>query len=701
LPDPNKWFLRFEKFGGEGRPWGDGTRMAGRAADGKDPWDEHCQVTPIIGGFAAMTEIRKALEKAIDDARASGKPAGQCGHVYIAGWRFNAQRDLSDNTAPWGAVPRPPVAIDRTAIGLVLRLMQAGVRIRIMVWLPSFIQELVGDLAAHSADHYFLADAVRRESARLGVADPLGVVALDARTAEASSAAAHHQKTIVIRGLVDHVAFCGGVDLGFTRRDAPATPPAVPPTGAAFLAGDWQSGEGIPHWPALWPQDGTTNYTSITGDPTTSPPTKALAVPVQNQASDLPESEGTTPIYGATLQIWHDQHLMLHGPIVRTLEQQFAERWRDSARVYDLSQRWNLTNGQVIFSTAAAIDNDGVVDLPDTVDADAPAGALSPVQMWRTIPWRNARTRPPFQRAEFTVMAGISHAVQQSEHLVWIFDQYFWSMPLARQLNFELTNKTDLHVIVILPPYADTQQDIAHRARKDALDALCNGVRAKVGVFDLWDHRPSPQRGIYCHAKAQTYDGGLLVCGSANLNRRSFLCDSELDCAVADEDVVLSHQQALWSLLFGDLISPAKDWPTDVANLDADGSGEAFFTAFTQAANDPLAYLSPDPWELGNPTLPFQPNVPPVVLPRAKGEWTLNHLADPTSVNPVSIQGHVAETDANGHPIRRPPRLSEVVDRLETTVGVGDEATMPNRGQASAVLEALTEIAPGFAGSAR
>src|SRR5664279_3336058 len=106
--------------------------MAGRLGHG-DPWDEQCEVTPIIGGFAAMSAIREALEHTIDDAMASVLPVGQRGHVYIAGWRFNAQRDLADDTTPWTtshAVPK-----DQTALGLVFRLMEAGVRVRIMVWL--------------------------------------------------------------------------------------------------------------------------------------------------------------------------------------------------------------------------------------------------------------------------------------------------------------------------------------------------------------------------------------------------------------------------------------------------------------------------------------------------------------------------------------------------------------------------------------
>lgn len=100
----------------------------------------------------------------------------------------------------------------------------------------------------------------------------------------------------------------------------------------------------------------------------------------------------------------------------------------------------------MIFSSPRAIGADHhVVALPPALPATV-AGGASPVQMWRTIPWRDKRRRDerrdgpdpslvPFQRAEFTALAGVNHAIQKAEHLIWIFDQYFWSVPLARQLN--------------------------------------------------------------------------------------------------------------------------------------------------------------------------------------------------------------------------------------------------------------------------
>lgn len=74
-------------------------------------------------------------------------------------------------------------------------------------------------------------------------------------------------------------------------------------------------------------------------------------------------------------------------------------------------------------------------------------------------------------------------------------------------------------MIVILPPYADTEYDTIHEARRRALSELAAGGLAdppnpRVAVYGLWDPRtPAGGRGIYCHAKVQMFDGSLLVRG--------------------------------------------------------------------------------------------------------------------------------------------------------------------------------------------
>jgi hypothetical protein len=275
--------------------------MAARASAGTDPWDQHCEVTTYVGGLAAMSAMRDSLRLAMTEAQ-----PGNRGHVYITGWRFNCLRDLSNGTQwgtdPWDAFLSGRSAdADDTALGLVLQLMQAEVKVRILVWYPRWITKV--KLQDHIADHFYLARVVAAENKRLktlrNLAEDVGVVALDVRTADLITAS-HHQKTMVIRGAATSVAYVGGVDLAFTRRDAPP------------LQGDWQSGKDIPD-PALgWPKATVgVDYSSVA--------TNVVPPNTDRTGIDLPEE-----FYGDARQMWHDQHLRLKGPIVKTLEHQFV-----------------------------------------------------------------------------------------------------------------------------------------------------------------------------------------------------------------------------------------------------------------------------------------------------------------------------------------------------------------------------------------
>jgi phosphatidylserine/phosphatidylglycerophosphate/cardiolipin synthase-like enzyme len=632
--------------------------MAARAkAPGapRKPWDENCKVTTYVSGLDAMNAISASLELAATEAR--NAPAGQKGRVYFTNWRFNAFRDLSTAnvwaTDAWdNYVSGSQAASDQTALALVLRLMQAGVVVRMLLWYPTAISEssFTAGLAAHVVDHYYVARVIDAESRGLAEdASNRSIVALDMRTADSTKAGSHHQKAVVIRGAATSVAYVGGVDLAYTRRDAPG------------LQGDWQSGDGIPDPSRGWPHAIAPfmNYTRW----------DAVERPSQQQPSDLPGpiyGDGSTPL---TRQIWHDQHLRLEGPIVKTLEYQFKERWEDTTagkRLFDISSRYsrsNVRNAQVIFGSADAFDTNGIKPLPIPADPPAVTGATGKVQMWRTIPWRTTRTGPPFERAEFTVMAGIANAVKQARELILIFDQYFWSRPFARLVNAQLKARQDLHVIVILPPHADTQYPVAHMARANALADLTAGLSQtgieydRVAIYDPWLDRTAPSgdsrnRGIYVHAKAQTYDGDLLVCGSANLNRRSFTCDSELNCAVLDPAVVVEHQKQLWSYLFAGAQRPNVDLSTY-----GQQNGKKFFDAFKNAVAAGSSILIRDPWQAADPTLPN--NAKRDQSPRLLADWRYQTFLDPSSIT-LTAEERVFDGTA-----WREARLDDVVTRLE------------------------------------
>jgi len=608
--DAQKWFLQWSSTtygfsGTDGRPWGDDTFMALRQAKNppSDPWDEGCTVVPLIGGYETLCMIAETLEQAITAAN-NITGSGDKGHVYITDWRLNPLRDMSfDNTwktSKWNDTYIP--AKDQTAVGLILKLMQAGVNVRVLVWLPVFTMRAKG-MGPHIDEHFYLAEIVAAEAQRLG-APGRGIVGLDSRVADPFTAT-HHQKMCVIRVGTVEVAFVGGVDWAFTRRDAPADPDAtgvykydgsklsdLTQPAPQFLDGDWQSGTDmpVPFDPATpayhrWPQQSAPVHYEAAEDP--SRPGKS--------ASDLPDN-----VYGATKQIWHDQHFKLTGPIVRTIEEQFVERWMDAGNLHELgpygSRHW--FGDQVIFSQKdQAYGANGIVELTPGPMPN-PTGS-SYVQMWRTIPLRKHRKTGRLSRGEFTIMAGIENAVRKAEQMIWLFDQYFFSRPLARLINAQLKDQSrpNLHVVVILPPFADDNPlDLIH-LRKLALNDLVAGLQTgsqlydRVAVYNTW--HPDRKQGIYVHAKAKMFDDKLVAIGSGNLNRRSFTCDTELDCVVLDAAVLDLHQQWLWKCLF-----PATVWPLSTPRTG--NWGKTLFDKFRSTVpNTPThgVFLIKDPWD--------------------------------------------------------------------------------------------------------
>lgn len=629
---------------------------AGSAADG--PWDRGCRVVPMISGHQALSALRDSLERAIVQAGwLPDRPPGQRGHVYLAYWTMTPQRDLSESN-PWGLGPwkaGQPVRTDQTALGLVLRLMDAGILVRILLWYPRAVTDFIVG-SAHIEDHLYMTRAVRAHNESLlqdrfaGCAQPLGVVGMDLRVAESVRPSTHqqpqlHEKLAIIRVGDIAEAHCGGVDLGFTRRDAPP------------MHGDWQSGSEIPEPAHRWP--GWRHYRSLV----------ALGPPGTGRRGDLP-----VEVYGDRRQIWHDQQLMLEGPVVATIEEGFRRRWTAPGRPLVLGshtvrpESWQA--GCVVFSTPQAVDT-AVVPLPRVVPV-ASVGS-STVQVWRTRPWRGEASTGGAGAGEYTAMAGTCHASMQSSELIWIFDQYFWHRPLARLLNRLLSERAGLRVVIVLPPHAgggnaasrtaNMIHRVHHHARRLALDDLVEGLgpshSSRVGVYDLWQPGRLGGRGVYCHAKAHTYDGDLLVCGSANLNWRSFTRDVETVAAVLDPAVVHQHQQALWRWLFRGAAWPIRDHGRDL-RLDRPGAGVLFFDAFRREAAAPGSYVLPDRWNAGSHALP---------------NGIMREVAEATD---VELERLLLEVDPDALPWRglagpdgRPPTdgrmaLDELVERLRT-----------------------------------
>ncbi len=642
--------------------------MAARAYAGQPPWDTGNRVTPIVGGFAAMNAIRNTFIAALDDAANQAKrgvPPGRRGHVYIADWQFNALRDLS-STNPWGSRPWNPattVASDETALGLVVRLMSAGIGVRLLLWEPTTAQRRLA-LTSLADEHWSVAAAVQDHNDTLQklwrLDEPIGVAALDLRIG-APWAAALHQKAIVVRVGGVNAAFCGGVDLAYTRRDFGRA-------STAFIGtGDWQSGNTTPLPADGWPHQ--------------DPPPEG-GYPVYPYPGSPLLDDGRFPedlpaeVYGSGFRHWHDHYLQLGGPVVTTLEQQFAERWimDSNGRVYVFDRdAWEVGKyDQVQLTSPEAINGAGrVVPLPPAAPT-APAGDAT-VQMWRTIPLRPGITVAPFVRGEFTVMAGVANAVSQATELITIWDQYFWSEPLAKLLAARLMANNGLRLLIVLPPYGTTEPAMELMLRKNALQDLWQRLdsygRSRVAVRDLW--AAGPNIGVYIHAKAQTYDDQLLVCGSANMNRRSTQCDAELDCVVLHPGTVQTHLANLYACLIG------RPW-TDFAT----GWLTRYWTGMATGGGG--RSLIKDPFFAATIDHPKTPNG--VAMPYSSDMPV--SLFEPTSIGPP-VESSTCQS-GSGDP-KAPGRLDEVTFLLERC---DDGGTWPWRKPALSLPEPAEDEPP-------
>jgi len=580
--NPTEWLLTFNQFPKSkilGRPFGEGTPISNRAINSEPPWDLGCEVEFLNGGDKTLNSIKAEFQKAIESANDSGVPMGDNrGHVYIAGWRFNPNRSFPSSTSP-----------PDTAWKLISDLMKAGIKVRILIWYPLFQSGPVKGFKPHVYSHLFLAHLVRGLNNQLkqqnnNLTSDLGVVFLDMRLSCETSIASgrgagdefpvssHHQKFIVIRGLTNNVAFCGGIDLAYTRIDSPP------------LEGDIQSGDNIPKR-GLYIDLPTDNGTTV----------KVIA-PNVVQASDLPSE-----VYGPNQQIWHDQHLKLKGPIVSTLERIFTYRWEQWPKYTDVIPKHtmpriiNTENGKVLSTSSDAFTGDSnnpikklelcvapIVDVKpiesistESYRVDSNTGKhirKTIIQPWQTLPTRwDDRRKYPFFTGEFSFMAGLIKPCKKAQDLILIFDQYFWHIEYARFLAEQIRNKDHLHLIIILPPSSDQTDEsdagYQHYLRRKALTALFDNLenneqKERIGVYGLWNTQSANtslhKRGIYCHAKVQAFDQSLLVCGSANINRRSFTNDTELSCAVLDDDFVRDYYRDIWQFLFNEELTDDK-----------------------------------------------------------------------------------------------------------------------------------------------
>lgn len=225
---------------------------------------------------------------------------------------------------------------------------------------------------------------------------------------------------------------------------------------------------------------------------------------------------------------WHDVQLEVRGPAVGDLEAVFRERWDDPA---PLDNRARMAVERRLLD---GLDTDASKMPPQAPDP-ARMGTCS-VQVLRTYPAR--RTPYPFApRGERSVAAAYKKALLRARRLVYLEDQYLWSAEVADLFAEALTREPDLHLVGVVPRFSDQGGRVGRPpnlvGRQDALDVVRRAGGDRVSVFDLENRVGTP---VYVHAKVCVVDDVWTSVGSDNLNMRSWTHDSELSCAVLDDE---------------------------------------------------------------------------------------------------------------------------------------------------------------------
>src|SRR5688572_22492626 len=164
---------------------------------------------------------------------------------------------------------------------------------------------------------------------------------------------------------------------------------------------------------------------------------------------------------------WHDVQLEVHGPAVGDLELTFRERWEDPTAL-DHRNPWRRAIRRAVGQPARA---DPLAPLPPDPE---PCGTNA-VQVLRTYP---AKRRPyPFARdGERSIARAYLKAFARARSLVYVEDQFLWSIDAARALADALQNHPGLRIVAVVPRYPDRDGRVTEAAanigRERAIDLL-------------------------------------------------------------------------------------------------------------------------------------------------------------------------------------------------------------------------------------
>jgi len=168
----------------------------------------------------------------------------------------------------------------------------------------------------------------------------------------------------------------------------------------------------------------------------------------------------------------------------------------------------------------------------------------------RTIP---ADVYAAVRRGEFGIHHTYLSAFKNARRFIYIENQYLWSPQVMDVLieQMQRPRTEPFRIVIVLPAGAHSGKwdNDQHVKRLRSVD----GGRGIVSVYALYASGPSAgmqafrYRPVYVHAKVAIIDDEWLTVGSANLNNRGLITDSELNVVVQDHELAARLRVDLWA----------------------------------------------------------------------------------------------------------------------------------------------------------
>ncbi len=184
-----------------------------------------------------------------------------------------------------------------------------------------------------------------------------------------------------------------------------------------------------------------------------------------------PLSRPFPPEYGET-PAWHDAQLQIRGPAVRDVEDVFRERWEDPAALSRLP--WHALPDILRGLTRSPSE------LPTPAAPPEPCGSCS-VQLLRTYPRR--RPAYPFAReGERSAAKAYAKVLHRARTLVYVEDQYLWSVDVARVFAEALRREPELRLVAVVPKHLDDDSPITIPSALLGHSSALETIRAAVAT---------------------------------------------------------------------------------------------------------------------------------------------------------------------------------------------------------------------------